>query len=96
MFLISGTIGRLMENGLISTSKKSTIQNTQTLLVILLFFGYSIFIMFGGKMTEQNIYLSKTLKDLENLLVYYKSNMRQTEKTISLIEEAIEVKNKND
>ena len=47
-------------------------------------------------MTEQNIYLSKTLKDLENLLVYYKSNMRQTEKTISLIEEAIEVKNKND
>jgi len=45
---------------------------------------------------EQNIYLSKTLKDLENLLVYYKSNMRQTEKTISLIEEAIEVKNKND
>jgi hypothetical protein len=53
MFLISGTIGRLMENGLISTSKKSTIQNTQTLLVILLFFGYSIFIMFGGKMTEE-------------------------------------------
>ena len=40
-------------------------------------------------MTEQNTYLSKTPRELENLLVYYNSNLRQTQKVISFIKEAL-------
>jgi hypothetical protein len=45
-------------------------------------------------MTEQNNrYLSRSLRELKNLLIYFNSCMRETKKTISLIEEAIEAKN---
>lgn len=45
---------------------------------------------------KENYYNSRTLRELENLLIYYKSSLRDTEKSISLIEKAIESKIKND
>ena len=45
---------------------------------------------------KENYYNSRTLRELENLLIYYKSSWRDTEKCISLIEKAIASKIKNE
>lgn len=47
-------------------------------------------------MTKENYYLEKNIRDLENLLIYYNTCLKETLNNIELIKEAIKLKNKNE